>query len=1288
MSSEITNPDNRSHEQRQIDLLRSFNSQVPSNPQGNGAEAVLKKTLQSLKSSSLSTALRGSYTAEQLKEWREYAQNEFETMGQINRRRVSNLVELSDEDMHRTMFEGLFLFDANPTESPSVEVQARTGEFDVEGKPIMKTFTYEVFQKNALHGIEGVERFLPGSILEGEAGLHSYLKEEYPALAEQFQKTEYKPIKALTTIGSLGGIGHKPDSDMDAQVIVNTNPEFSFCWNDADFLLALLSRIFARFYEEYYSRVLTAKERVEMKKAGRAVLLERFKEGISPEESKVIEFIFPSSYRRELHRLIQEHLQTQEADKQAEIFRDRIFAGMREFPDCEKLLEPARGFFSFLKNASADELRSEAFLYSTRQLNKEIVQGWLVKYFRTSFLGEEGARQILWRYAVKNNLSPDSVPEAKQRQCFLENIAHNNQLNQLLLEFLEDLMEKLAHDSRAKVPEIVQMLQQEFGGKGLEFPEDLLSRLQERLDDHYRQHMVELVESRSEWEAQEFEADLEYPLHLKIQQAEAYLTQKYPSTEIHFFTNILRKQRGGHHTPFIVSPEGSMAYSLMLNDFLLNPAVMMCGITPMPFDLPRDFKVLSAIGIFPDEEWTLTQSVDILEPPPKKEESEESAEEGKEEIQEPAAAENAEVEKESFVLGNLPNWGEIHIPRKKFLEHAMPIFLRESEKVSHRNLPKALLNCWWLEMIVCIDGEDDLPTSLTRLLWNPNLRNFIRNEIKGPLINAILKLEKDYPGLQIDPWWLKFTEMLARFESYEQDEEKVQDFRLDTLSVTQKQIIFCFAQHLRLSDIINYGDEGRPVWLDETANWRTRAMVDFYNVFFSDPGERRELIRFSQGRDDAGNKMEKLLKTLFLESMKRVERKLCRIGHEQAARHITNYLLRISKESLETEKTRQFLDPLLAVVNQRVAIEDKKVLIKVKKKVPMNALEKMQARNIYNDHKKMKSVLGNIVDYFGQYKLKIQESWVRNAIEESKVQIAGDSLENVIFKYHFDRNFERKPFQVSLPISKSLSIPRGRIKVSFNQKTGKWVFSSMLSRKEAGGSGGDTVMPMFEAPLVDGLARCVFSGYVGFGGRHLSSFEKPAAQARSEVATNPVTGQDLFNLAQELKYFFSSMHASSQELIANLHYLRDIFMVCHVNRFNIISLVVRDNLGEQFVINYDIRAIDVKKVPPKLRIGGDEELPAFLMRLNSKQCRVLFLRHLAALKIPLLSTHRPRLRIWICPGKFNLQIAQKFQQRYINGIAESLWPPDSVGTREQLLPTKMDRTFDELGRAAIHQPAG
>ena len=389
----------------------------------------------------------------------------------------------------------------------------------------------------------------------------------------------------------------------------------------------------------------------------------------------------------------------------------------------------------------------------------------------------------------------------------------------------------------------------------------------------------------------------------------------------------------------------------MLNDFLLNPAAMICGITPMPFDLPKNFKILSSIGVFPEAEWTLKQNL---------------AAEYRKNNKVTEKNQILEEEKESFILGKLPNWGEIIIPREMFLGHAIPVFLRESEKISRRNLPKALLNCWWLEMIVCMDEEDELPTSLTRLLWNPEERYFIQENLKGTLIDAIVRMEDNYPALQLDPWWLKFTEMLVRFESYEQEEEEEPDFELNTLSEIQKNIVFCFAQHMRISDVINFRDDGNPEWLDENSTWRSRALVDFYKIFFSIPEDRRELIRFSEGRDDAGNKMEKMLKKLFLKSMTRVEKKLCKTGHTRALTQISNLLVRLSEKGFEKEKAANILSPLLNIVNQRVSIEDRKVLVKLRKKIPIVLFDEEYWTNIVNwDYMIEKGVIAKSdINYF------------------------------------------------------------------------------------------------------------------------------------------------------------------------------------------------------------------------------------------------------------------------------------------------------------------------------------
>ena len=119
-------------------------------------------------------------------------------------------------------------------------------------------------------------------------------------------------------------------------------------------------------------------------------------------------------------------------------------------------------------------------------------------------------------------------------------------------------------------------------------------------------------------------------------------------------------------------------------------------------------------------------------------------------------------------------------------------------------------------------------------------------------------------------------------------------------------------------------------------------------------------------------------------------------------------------------------------------------------------------------------------------------------------------------------------------------------------------------------------------------------------------------------------------------------------------------------------------------INFDIQKIDVKKVPPKLRIGGDSVVAEFFMRLNSQQCRLLFMKNLSALKIPLRTSFQPRLHIWVNGANYNLPVTPKFQQNYLNGIANTLWPHNSIGTREHLKPVNLSRTFDEIGKESMH----
>ena len=154
-------------------------------------------------------------------------------------------------------------------------------------------------------------------------------------------------------------------------------------------------------------------------------------------------------------------------------------------------------------------------------------------------------------------------------------------------------------------------------------------------------------------------------------------------------------------------------------------------------------------------------------------------------------------------------------------------------------------------------------------------------------------------------------------------------------------------------------------------------------------------------------------------------------------------------------------------------------------------------------------------------------------------------------------------------------------------------------------------------------------------------------------------------------------------MLENIHYIHDVMMICNVNKQDTISLIVRDNFFRFYVKNFQIGNIVINNIPQNLKFEGEDSLAKFFMRLNTRECRILFMRQLSNLKIPLRTTNRPHLGTWVNGSHFNFPDSIKHKQTYLNGIAKKIWPEDSIGTKEQLKPTPLTHTFDQIGKAAI-----
>jgi len=1205
----------------QQEKLLGYYRQIPCNAWEDHTEKDLNKMLTELQSTYFSDALINSFTEDHLKKLKESAQKDYEAMGRINRTRLKSLIGLSDQHMQHAIFESLFLFDLNDTEHPEQEL-AETEGFDDSGKPILEKHLYTVFHKDALNGVAGTKNFLPESICSGDDGMDDFLSHEYTELSEQFGKTPDCKIKAISTIGSLGGIGHKSDSDMDAQVIFDTSPEYNHRWNDADFFIALIAQILDEAYVRF-THSFPESKRTALEEQAKTTLRENISSGLTEEEIQIIDSIFPSSYQALLKPIIWEKLSTLAKQQQTSLFWESIQVVVRKYQDFKPFSQHLLTFFPFLKAIDSKNFQTRCFPQSGDLHEKAVLLKQLSQFYKET-LGKTATQKVLLSYAEKHDVALSKLSAVQQNGIILSHLEKSASVEQSVNAFLKHLEETVSYSCmKEHASEIYLVLQKRIDPKAKFLVEAGAQKFQEDAMQGFRNRMTSLIEFNSEHEAMLNEAAIEYPIHRKIHEVEAYMTQKYPNTEVHYFSNFLRNQRAGRHTPFLVSPEGSMAYSFMLNDVLLNPATLLAGITPLPFDLPKDFRVFAGIGVFPASEWTLSQTLDD------------------------DTTLNLPVQK-------IPNWGGQDISREFFHEHVIPIFLRESEKVSHRNLPKALLNCWWMEMVCCLDDEEKL-TSLTRLLLNPDSRQFIRYGLGGEYVESIRILEEKFPLLLHDPWWIKFTEMLLRFQDPD----------------IQTQMVFCFAQHIRLGDIIDFNNDANPVYIEKTAPWRTHALVEYYKLFFKTEVAQQELMDFSRGRDDIANRVEDKLKKLFLQSMLEVEQKLIRLCNQKTLKSIAHLIFQTTHNPKEFYRVRDLIGPQLKSIYQRILVVDDSVQRKAKAEIPLNDIEKKQIQQLIKDRHKIKAIAQKLVQDYQKAEIPLNEAQIAKIILHSRPPIAGDALENVIFKHHFEHNFNRKPFQVPLPISKSLGVPRSRIMLEFYPKANTWHFKSVLSRKEKG----DT--SMFQDTLVDGVARCLFSGYVGLQGDVITSFQKPPARSRHPVAQNHFTPDDVQLLASSIKSFFKPFEISSREILSNQHYIHDIFMVCNVNYFRSISLIIRDNFQEHFVVNFDLEDVKVSR-DLSLKIDNDD----FFQRLNSKKCRLLFFDALRRVKIPLSLDFVPRFGEWININNLHLPVAEKFKTAYLRGIVQAIWPADSILSVE---PVSLSKTYDVIGKEAVEK---
>ncbi|MBF0289039.1 MAG: hypothetical protein HQM14_14570 [SAR324 cluster bacterium] len=1227
--------------ERQWKALVSLYSRLPSHPPLEKVEAQLHETLNLLQSTTLSQKLSDTFPDENLSELQQKSEEDYHKMYQVNRKRVQSMVALSPVELQQVIAEGLILFHINPEDHPPLGISVLMRE-EADSQPAVKEMEFPLFPQNSPCGIDRVDEFfhVGKNLPEGKQQLPAVeLLEDHPELQQAWNKQYEYQIKAITAVGSLGGIAHKVDSNLDLQVIVGSEPDFLCAWNDADFFLAAMCTILQNVQQGFFHDYLSAEKQKSLGVYCRKKLHAHCVSELTEEELSNVEILFPSTFQKFMEDQTWKLFGQLNIKAQQQFFIKYAIIVLQELPELISYFKYLLVVFPFLRSIPKEQIQLRCFPYSPPKLSPEHVLKWLTKFYAEQHLGSQQVVQLKQKYAAKQNIEMEKINPAISHKLLLHHFQQNPRRYRILQGFLEFLASRQNYFKRQGFSQTFVLLQKKFDPQQANLKPAHLSQFSKKITKAFQQRMEELLFNFCDWSAVQKEGEMEVPLHIKVKHVERYLGYKYPQVETRIFHHFLRRQKQGKHVPFLALPESTEANGYLFNDVVLNTSLFLAGTMPLPFILPESIRKWARAEIYPKSSWPFIND------------------QGK-----------------TFFLNQISDWGPSQLSMQEIYSHSLPIFLHESLKIHRRRLLHGLWSCFWVEMLCCRIDEP-ASTSVSDLLQHPEKRYFLKQAPDHEWSMIFVQMEEEYPFLLYDPAWIKFTEMLFRFDNEE----------------IRNHIIFVFSQYIRITDIVDGSSQTfAPLRKPSDPNWRNNALIRFYEEFFKEPQERMLLYLFAQGRDDIAHKVEERLKVIILESMNRLKNKLLEVEKTNAVAQLSRTLLAKGVEEKNVsafqtrvnehfqEKEREFF--ILGEDAFQPAGKNRSIEEETASDPQVQAMRDQDmaiAETLAADCKEMA--------------IPLEKEALFSILLSSHIAVAGDPKECQVFHKLLLKSFNPLPTQVYEPVSKNLRVPRKNIRLRYNNRKRRWGFYTAISKHEAvmsGASGqqiADSEKLMFEMGIAEGLARCVFSGFIGIDSWNLTNFIKESTtETKKKQAISNMSSNALQELAFILHRFFAEDCFSPREILEDRRYVREVCVACNVNYLGCISLIIRDSFGDHYVVSYDMNKIRLG-VPPHFQITSDISFPQFFLQLNNAEGRKLFMQKLYSLNIPFDEKHPPKFQVWVNYGDFALTASPNHYRIYIQGITDYLWPAEKIAGPDFLSPLVLDETFDKIGRAAIEK---
>ena len=327
-------------------------------------------------------------------------------------------------------------------------------------------------------------------------------------------------------------------------------------------------------------------------------------------------------------------------------------------------------------------------------------------------------------------------------------------------------------------------------------------------------------------------------LKQRIEKIQSYIQDKFPDAEVYLFPFSLHEFRKGQFGSTTESKESSGgAYELILNYETLMPGIYFTPIIPSHFLFPDDIN---------NSEEHFDKLIEYLR--------------------------FGMISIYDDMSGRVTNQGPTPDLQLSYVAHHYSAVYWEAFKASYGNLPKATLNLLRFEILL----EKKAGKTIIQLIKNPGLldklayltknmeKEFKTEKIFSP--QDVVKLEKEFPDLGFDPWWLRYKVLKIAYGV----PHIIAGLEVSDMIQISKNIDTAFALHVRLSDV--FKKPGQKPLLN---SFRDQVLTRFLDQAFPENSDRRNnIVATFIGDVETVSEFEKDLRWIFQTCIDRVHKKV------------------------------------------------------------------------------------------------------------------------------------------------------------------------------------------------------------------------------------------------------------------------------------------------------------------------------------------------------------------------------------------------------------------------------